>query len=83
MSHQLYVHRPKHEAFKEEIIIPTVKNGRSSVLLWGCFSAFETGCLESVHLKAILAFLREMFCPVSDSLVSFAGHWFSIRIMLS
>ena len=48
-SHQLYVHRRRDEASKEKNTVPNVKHGGGSVMLWGCFVASGTGCLESVQ----------------------------------
>ena len=79
-SHKLYVHRRKNEAYKEKNTVPTVKHGGGLVMFWGCFAASGTGSLEST-LETIKAFWREMCCPVSESLVSVAGHGSSNRTM--
>lgn len=39
----------KNEACQEKNTAPTVNNGGDSVMLWGCFVASGTGCLESLQ----------------------------------
>ena len=36
---QNYVWRRSHDALREKCIVPTVKHGGGSLLLWGCFSS--------------------------------------------
>ena len=47
LSHQLYVHRHKNVAYKENNTVPTVNHGGCSVMFWGFFAASGTGCLVS------------------------------------
>lgn len=48
-SHQLYVYRCINEAYKEKHNVPSMKLGGSSLIIWGCFAAFGTWCLEYVQ----------------------------------
>ena len=43
-----YVRRRKGEEFKEHCIIPTVKHGGGSIMVWGWLSAAEVGRLERI-----------------------------------
>ncbi|KAJ0039334.1 hypothetical protein NL108_018372 [Boleophthalmus pectinirostris] len=47
-THQLYVHRRKHESDQEKNTVPTVKHGGGLVWFWGCSAASGSGRLESV-----------------------------------
>ena len=38
----------KREACKPKYIIPTVKHGSGSIMLWGCFAAGGTGELHKI-----------------------------------
>lgn len=46
---KVYVWRHPNEAFKEENVVPTVKHGGGSVMLWGCMSAGGTGRLHFIE----------------------------------
>ncbi len=86
-SHQLYVHRCKNEAYKEKNTV--VKHGGGSVMFWGYFAASGTRCLESTISRLSQDWLKtnsrpfwsKICCPLSESLVSVAGHGSSNRIM--
>ncbi len=39
----------KKEDFKEKYTVPTVKHGGGSKMIWGCFVASGTGCLDRVN----------------------------------
>lgn len=43
--------RKKGEAFNQKDIIPTVKHGGGSILLWGCFAGNGPGNLVEVKDK--------------------------------
>ena len=43
-----FVWRRKGEAFNPQKTVPTVKHGRASIMLWGCFSASGPGNLVKV-----------------------------------
>jgi hypothetical protein len=43
-----YVWRKKGEACKPKNIIPNVKHGRGSIIVWGCFVAVGTGALHKI-----------------------------------
>ena len=45
----VYVWQRKGEAFNPKNIVPTVKHGGGSIMLWGCFAASGTGSLVRVH----------------------------------
>lgn len=47
-----YVWRKPNTAFAEKNLIPTVKHGGGSVMVWGCFSASGTGKLA--HITGIM-----------------------------
>uniref|UniRef100_A0A8C5R6B6 Transposase n=1 Tax=Leptobrachium leishanense TaxID=445787 RepID=A0A8C5R6B6_9ANUR len=48
-AHHSTVYRKWNETYKEKNTVPTVKYGGGSMMLWGCFAASDTGCLECVQ----------------------------------
>uniref|UniRef100_A0A8C5PSH6 Transposase n=1 Tax=Leptobrachium leishanense TaxID=445787 RepID=A0A8C5PSH6_9ANUR len=48
-AHHSTVYRKQNEAYKEKNTVPTVKYGGGSMMLWSCFAASGTGCLECVQ----------------------------------
>jgi len=46
---KVYVWRHPNEDFKEKNVVPTVKHGGGSVMLWGCMSAAGTGRLRFIE----------------------------------
>ena len=47
-NHKRYAWRKKNEAFKERNVMPTVKYGGGSIMLWGCVAGSGTGNLVKV-----------------------------------
>ena len=45
---QNYVWRRSHDALREKCIVPAVKHGGGSLLLWGCFSSAGVGQLHKI-----------------------------------
>lgn len=45
---RIFVRRAKHEKMLRECIVPTVKQGGSSVMVWGCFCTAGTGDLIKI-----------------------------------
>ena len=43
-----YVWRQPNTAFQEKNLVPTVKHGGGSIMVWGCFSAAGTGRLADI-----------------------------------
>lgn len=41
-----YVHRMRHQ---QKNTVPAAKHVGDWIVLWGCFAAFNRGCLESVQ----------------------------------
>ena len=63
------------EAFKEKNIVPTVKHGRRSIMIWVCFSYVGTGdivirdgIMDSQKFKEILS--QTMIPSVTGSLIN-------------
>ena len=50
----------KHHVWRKPGTIPTVKHGGGSIMLWGCFSAAETGRLVRIEGKIYRAKYREI-----------------------
>lgn len=48
-TRRVFVRRSKGERMLPECIVPTVKQGKSSVLVWGCFSNAGTGDLVQIN----------------------------------
>ena len=46
---RVFVRRRSGERYKEECIVPTVKFGGGSLMVWGCFSGIGTGFLYRVE----------------------------------
>ena len=46
---QNYVWRRSHDALREKCIVPTVKHGGGSLLLWRCFSSAGVGQLHRIN----------------------------------
>ena len=44
-----YVWRKPNAAFEEKNLMPTVKHGGGSILVWGCFAASGTGRLAHIN----------------------------------
>ena len=44
-----YVWRKPETAFEEKNLLPTVKNGGGSIMVWGCFAVSETGKLAHIE----------------------------------
>ena len=47
-------------AFKKHNIIPTVKFGDGSILIWGCLSSKDTGELQVIHSRMNSSMYREI-----------------------
>ena len=47
--HCRHVWRQKRDAYKEKHLIPTVKYGGGSLMLWGCFAASGPGALVKIN----------------------------------
>lgn len=66
-TRRVFVRRSKSEKMIPDCIVPTVKQGRSSVLVWGCFSFAGTGDLcriEGIMRKEnYLKILQENILP--------------------
>ena len=54
---ELFGQNAKHHVWKN---VPTVKHGGGSIMLWGCFSAGETGRLVRIEAKMNGAKYREI-----------------------
>ncbi len=61
------VWRRKGEEYKEKCMVPTVKHGGSSVLMWGCMSAAGVGELHSIdgimNSQMYCSILKEKMLP--------------------
>ena len=51
-NEQRYVWRKPNTAFQEKNLVPTVKHGGGSIMVWGCFASSGTGNLA--HVKGIM-----------------------------
>ncbi len=48
MAREIGIEQPDEE-FKYKCVLPTVKHGGGSVMVWGCMSAGETGELQFIE----------------------------------
>lgn len=58
-AHQQFVYRRRSEAYKEKIILATVKYGGGSMMLWGCVAVCSTrglitGIMKSENYQEVL-----------------------------
>lgn len=78
-NHQRYVWRKKNTAFEHKNLVPTVKHGGGSIMVWGCFSskgpgqlALIDGRMDSVMYQQIL---DENIKPSIQKLKLRRGSW--------
>ena len=57
---ELFGLNAKRHVWRKPGIIPTVKHGGGSIMLWGCFSAEGTGCLVRIGGKMNRVKYREI-----------------------
>uniref|UniRef100_A0AAZ3SJM9 Transposase n=1 Tax=Oncorhynchus tshawytscha TaxID=74940 RepID=A0AAZ3SJM9_ONCTS len=58
---ELFGLNAKRHVWRKPGTIPTVKHGGGNIMLWGCFSAAETGRLVRIKEKMNGAKYREVF----------------------
>lgn len=67
--------RRKGEDYKEKCMVPTVKHGGGSVLMWGCMSAAGDGKLHFIdsimNSQMYCSILKEIMLPL---LCALGGH---------
>uniref|UniRef100_A0A8C5WJP2 Transposase n=1 Tax=Leptobrachium leishanense TaxID=445787 RepID=A0A8C5WJP2_9ANUR len=74
-AHHSTVYRKWNEAYKEKNTVPTVKYGGGSMMLWGCFAASDTGCLECVQgIMKSEDYQRILGCTVEPSVRKLGLH---------
>ncbi len=79
------VWRRKGEEYKEKCMVPTVKHGGGSVLMWGCMSAAGVGELHFIdgimNSQMYCSILKEKMLPSLHALV--VMHFSNMTMILN
>lgn len=76
---RIYVRRQPGERFRNECLVPTVKHGGGSILVWGCFAGGKVGNLKRIDgimkKEDYHQILQRHAIPSGNTLVG-QGFWF-------
>ena len=61
LNEKCYVWRKPNTAFEQKNLIPTVKHGGGSVMVWGCFAASGPGRLAIIDTTMNSALYQKIF----------------------